>query len=79
MTDETITDAQFREAARRLYEREGEIEIDEPSTDDGGTHVSRNDSPKSCDGAYMKAWVWVENDQVVTMLRGASPHRAPRT
>jgi len=40
------------EAARRQYEREGEIEID------GNARISRaNGNPEN--GAYVQAWVWV--------------------
>ncbi len=48
MTKE-YTDSQFVEAARELYEQEGEIEIDDNAT------ISRGDD----DGAYVQAWVWV--------------------
>jgi hypothetical protein len=42
----------LREKAKRLHEKEGEIEIDEDAT------VSR-----SKDGAYVAAWVWVPHKE----------------
>ncbi|MBN8644045.1 MAG: hypothetical protein J0L61_02255 [Planctomycetes bacterium] len=47
------TRAKYVEAARREYEREGEIEIDDSA------EVSMGDDP----GAYVQAWVWVSNDE----------------
>lgn len=53
------------EAARRLYEREGEIEIDD------GAKVSRaDDNPDA--GAYVQAWVWVY-DQDARLRRSVTP------
>jgi hypothetical protein len=43
------TDEEYREAARKLYESEGKVEIDDNAV------VSRGDDP----GAYVQAWVWV--------------------
>jgi hypothetical protein len=45
---------QYVEAARRLYEREGEYEIDD------NAEVSYGDDP----GAYVQAWVWVPREEV---------------
>lgn len=53
-TDARITDPQFRAAADAAYGDEGRIEIDE------GAIVSRNTDGD--DGAYVQAFVWVEND-----------------
>lgn len=48
-------DEKMREAARRAYEDEGRIEIDE------GAPVSRAaDNPDK--GAYVQAWVWVADE-----------------
>lgn len=46
------TDAQYRAAAKRMFEREGELEIDTDAT------VSRGSDP----GAYVQAWVWVPRE-----------------
>lgn len=53
-----ITDEQYIEAARRLYQKDGEIEIDELA---GTEIVSRSDD----DGAYVQAWVWVYDEDVL--------------
>jgi hypothetical protein len=42
----------YVEAARRKYEKEGEIEIDRVPEAEG--LISRSEA-----GAYVKAWVWV--------------------
>ena len=44
----------YVEAARRIYQREGTIEIDD------NARISRGDDP----GAYVQAWVWVYDDEV---------------
>jgi len=51
---EDPSDDELRAAAKRIYEREGEIEIDP------GAPVSRGGDP----GAYIQAWVWVYYDDV---------------
>jgi len=43
----------YVEAAKRLYEREGEIEIDE------NAELSDSGDP----GEYVQAWVWVPQDE----------------
>lgn len=50
-----ITDEMFITAARKLYEVDGEIEIDEQP------EVGRT-GRKDEEGAYVAAWVWVPND-----------------
>ena len=47
-----MNNAEFREAAKAQYEDEGSIEIDDNAA------VSRG----SDNGAYVQAWVWVEDD-----------------
>ena len=47
-----MTNQEFIEAARAQYEDEGTIEIDDNAV------VSRG----SDNGAYVQAWVWVEDD-----------------
>lgn len=53
MTTENITkqerDERYRQAAKRLHESEGALEIDSNAI------VSYGDDP----GAYVQAWVWV--------------------
>ena len=51
------TDSQYVKAAIRLYEKEGEIEVDE--YDPASSEVSRGADL----GAYVKAWVWVPEDE----------------
>ena len=46
-------DRQYIDAARRLYQAEGTIEIDDTAT------VSREAGE---DGAYVAAWVWVPSE-----------------
>jgi hypothetical protein len=46
-------DEMFRAGAKRKYERDGEIEIDEVAV------VSCGSDP----GAYVQAWVWVSNEE----------------
>jgi len=58
-TQKYLPDEWFREEARRVYGRDGELEIDD------GAVVSRNDEPIGYDeGADVQAWVWVENQIV---------------
>ena len=47
-----MTNQEFIDAARAQYEDEGTIEIDDTAV------VSRG----SDNGAYVQAWVWVEDD-----------------
>lgn len=49
----------YRQAARKKYEREGELEIDE------GALVSLGADP----GAYIQAWVWIYNDALSEDIR----------
>ena len=53
----TMTDDEYREAARKEYQREGEIEIDDEA------EVSRANEVGGDDGAYVQAWVWVANEE----------------
>lgn len=52
------TNEQFIEAAKRRWQDDGEIEVDD------GAEVSRNNAPKASHGAYVQAWVWVDNDDI---------------
>lgn len=52
MKAEDMSDADFVDAARAQYGRDGIIEIDDNAV------VSRGDDP----GAYVQAWVWVDAD-----------------
>jgi hypothetical protein len=49
------SDADYMETARRLFQRDGEVEIDALA------EVSCSDPEQ---GAYVQAWVWVRADQV---------------
>jgi len=48
-------DVQFREAAKKQFHREGEIEMDDDAV------VARGDDE---DGAYVEAWVWVDAESL---------------
>jgi len=52
------SDAAYVAAARVLYGVNGEVEVDE------GAKVSRGDDP----GAYVQAWVWVDNTAMAEQL-----------
>lgn len=60
-----MTDEQYREAARKQYAKDGEIEIDD------GAEVSHahDHAPEArChsaddEGAYVQAWLWVANNE----------------
>ncbi len=56
------TRKQMVEAARRFYEKDGEIEIDE------NAEVSR--SRGIYPGAYVQAWVWVHDRDARKMPKG---------
>jgi hypothetical protein len=66
-SDPKLTDSQYRTAAMRLYERgsDDNIEIDSCSAEGvSDTLVSRlNDPDGGSNGAWVKAWVWVPNDE----------------
>ena len=47
------SDAQIS-AAKELYQRDGEVEIDQPAVESRGGD----------EGAYIMAWVWVSDDEV---------------
>ena len=49
-----ITNAQYVPTARRLYQNDGETEVDD------NAKVSRG----ADDGAYVQAWVWVGNEDI---------------
>ena len=53
-----ITDNDYLEAAHRLWHTDGEIEIEtaNPVVSRGGD--------ESDEGAYVKAWVWVDKDAI---------------
>lgn len=55
-----ITDQQYVDAARRIYDDEGTCEVDE--YDPAHSIVSRCSEAEGGDnGAYVQAWVWVED------------------
>lgn len=54
------SDDELINAARRLHQRDGELEIDPPGTPLPESRVSRGAEP----GAYVLAWVWVGNGDV---------------
>lgn len=50
-----ITDDQYWKQAKKQYEQEGSIEIDDLA------EVSRGEDS----GAYVQAWVWVSDDDII--------------
>lgn len=52
---DTMTDEEYRKAAREQYQRDGEIEID--SNAQVSINVERQE------GAYVQAWVWVADPE----------------
>lgn len=62
----------FREAARKLKEREGELEIDDNAI------ISRG----SDGGAYVQAWVWIDTEaalrQIAEKAEAPAPVRGPK-
>jgi len=59
MVGDKYTDKAIVNAAKRLHEEEGELEIDPASDPLPTARVSR-----STGGAYVLAWVWVPYDSV---------------
>ena len=55
MSAKKPTAEQYREAASRLYEEEGKIEIDSNAA------ISKGDDP----GSYVQAWVWVYDEEAL--------------
>ena len=53
-----LSDADFREAARKLKEKEGELEIDDNAA------ISRG----SDGGAYVQAWVWIDTESALRQI-----------
>ncbi len=52
-----MPDAWYRSKAAELYHRGGDVEIDPDAA------VSRGDDPASSRGAYVQAWVWVDDPE----------------
>ena len=71
-SDDFIPARAYRDAAFILRHRDGEIEIDDPADEDYEAMISRGDDP----GAYVKAWVWVpEEDARAAMTAQAEQNR----
>jgi hypothetical protein len=58
----------YRDAAKELFHREGELEIDP------GAPVSKGGD----DGAYVQAWVWVPDYEIPGMTPSEKRVRAPK-
>ena len=54
------TDGEMINAARRIHNKDGELEIDSPGSPMPTARVSRGDA----NGAYVLAWVWVYDKDV---------------
>lgn len=63
LTESEVT--AYREAARRLHVRDGEVEIDE------GAEVSASTPPDG--GAYVAAWVWVAAEEITAKAEESEP------
>ena len=50
------TDTQYRAAAKKLYHREGEVEIDENAK----LSKALGNPDRGC---YVEAWVWVSDEE----------------
>ena len=67
-----MSDEWYKETARKRYHSLGEIEVDlEGREIEDEFHVDfvepvvvRNNDPTSCHGAYVLAWVWVEDSDI---------------
>jgi hypothetical protein len=70
-TDAKISDEAFIQAAKALFEQEGKLEID------ADAKVSRNEGGD--DGAYVQAWVWVENEDATHCFAEARGEAVPET
>jgi len=57
----------FVSTARKLYDDEGSVEVDE--YDSGRMQVSASDNIKEEGGAYVQAWVWVKNEGLPEPIR----------
>jgi hypothetical protein len=63
------TDKQYAAVAKRLYQRDGELEFDDAI---GTALVSR--APGNPDkGAYVQCWRWIEDSEVHAAIKGR-PH-----
>ena len=65
MRDRVPSAIEYREAARVLYEEEGEIEIDflEETEENPEDYIDRTDLDGEETGAYVQAWVWVPRSE----------------
>ncbi len=60
MTDPEIPDRAFRSAARAMLRPA--LDTDGFEVDEEDDTVSRNEAEGTSDGAYVKVWIWVENE-----------------
>jgi len=56
----------YRIQARRRVHRDGELEIDDKAL------VSKNTAPRGSAGAYVQAWVWIEDPERHRRTRAAA-------
>jgi len=63
MTRKRVKLEEWMEAARNLYQEDGEIEIDD------NAQLSPNDDPHTSHGCYVQAWVWVYNADITELRR----------
>ena len=67
LADCTIPRLQHYRAAARRHHRDGELEIDP------GAVVSKGDDP----GAYVMAWLWIDDSELVSPQNSAPAHLPP--
>jgi len=63
MTRKRVKLEEWIEAARNLYQKDGEIEIDD------NVQLSPNDDPHTSRGCYVQAWVWVYNADITELRK----------
>ena len=65
-TKRVPTAKEYIEAARRLHQQDGEVEIDnlDETEAQAETRVSRSEDGAGECGAYVKAWVWVNREEL---------------
>ena len=63
MTRKRVKLEEWIEAARNLYQKDGEIEIDD------NAQLSPNDDPHTSRGCYVQAWVWVYNADITELRK----------
>lgn len=56
--NKTVKDLAYIRAAKRMYDKDGEIEIDD------NAKISKAQAGTDDPGAYVEAWVWVYDEDI---------------